>query len=149
MSPDLILVNLAVGVVLPLLVQLLAKAKAPASVKSLISLLLSGAAGVLTPLLTLDSIHWIPVGISIGQIFVVTIASHFGLLKPLNLTGSNGAIANAVPGGVGSEVPDAPAVVTNNVTAGSTYAPMPPAPATPVDAPADPAVPSGGVAPPV
>jgi len=101
MSIDLILVNLAVGVVLPILVQLVAKAKASAAVKSLLSLLLAAVASVLTPLLVVDHIDWRTVGLSLAQVFVMTIASHYGLLKPLNVTGSQGTIAEAVPGGVG------------------------------------------------
>jgi len=53
--------------------------------------------------------------------FVYAVAAHYGLLKPTRVTGQNGAIALAVPGGVGpvsreADVVDAPYVDPDNGT---------------------------------
>jgi len=36
-------------------------------------------------------------------VFLVGVGFHYGLLKPLGATGTDGAIATAVPGGVGAD----------------------------------------------
>ena len=37
-------------------------------------------------------------------VFWASVATHYGLLKPLAITGTNGAIAKALPGGIGRPV---------------------------------------------
>ena len=107
MTIDLLLANAVVGILLPLLVQLLSKATAAAWVKSVISMALSAVAAVLIPLLTLPDIDWRIAALSFVQVFVLAVTSHFGILKPVGVTGSEGMIAVAVPGGLGAEVLEA------------------------------------------
>lgn len=103
MTTDILLVNAIVGILIPLLVQLLAKAKAVGWVKSLLSLALSGLASVLVPLVTQPSIDWKVAALSFVQMFTLAVVSHYGILKPTGVTGSEGLIATTVPGGLGTE----------------------------------------------
>jgi hypothetical protein len=142
MSIDLMFVNALVGILLPLLVQLIAKAHASAQVKSLVNLGLSAAASVLTPLVASSHIDWRLTGLSFLQVFVLAIATHFGLLSPVGLTGSTGLLARIFPGGVGQDT-SLPTVAVAGVPV---PAPVPAAPAIAVPAPVPASAP---VAPPV
>lgn len=102
---NIIVINTIVGVLLPLLVQVAAKHSAPAWLKTIINLFVSAATGVLVPLLSADTIDWKLVIISIFQVFVLSVASHYGLFKPAKVTGSGGVIAKALPGGIGPKAP--------------------------------------------
>lgn len=101
MNLNIIVINAIIGVLLPWLVQLAVKWNAPASVKTLVNLFCSAVAGVLSPLLSADTIEWKIVLLSIIQVFVLSIATHYGLYKPAGVTGSAGAISNVVPIGIG------------------------------------------------
>ena len=100
-TPNLILINALVSVVIPILVALITKATAPASLKSWLALWLSVVAGVLTPLVTTSHIGWQAVAISIFQVFGGQAVSHVCFLKPVGVTGPTGLVATAVPGGLG------------------------------------------------
>lgn len=102
MTIDMLLANALVGVLIPLLVQLLAKAQAPGWVKSLLSMFLAAVAAVLVPLLTLPHIDWKIAALSFVQLFVLAVVTHYGFLKPVGVTGADGVIATAVPGGIGA-----------------------------------------------
>lgn len=149
MSIDLLFVNALVGILLPLLVQLIAKAHASAQVKSLVNLGLSAAASVLTPLVTASHIDWRLTGLSFLQVFVLAVASHFGLLSPVGLTGSTGLLARLFPGGIGQDpaLPQEPNLPSPSVPVASSTpvaaAVADPSSAAPVaQAPADPAAPA-------
>lgn len=101
MTADLLLVNAIVGILLPLLVQLVVKAKAVAWVKTMVNIALSAVASALTPLLASSHVNWQTVALTFVQVFSLTIVSHYGILKPVGLTGAGGVIAALVPGGVG------------------------------------------------
>lgn len=101
MTRDLLIVNLVVGILLPVLVQLLTAAKAPEPVKSLVNLVVAAAAAVLTPLLTVEHVDWTNALLTFGQVFVLSISSHYGLMKPAGVTGSEGRLAKVVPIGIG------------------------------------------------
>jgi hypothetical protein len=105
---DFLLVNAIVGVLLPILTQLVVRAKASPSVKALINLVLATIAGVLTPYLTLDHVPWQSIAVSVVQVLVTSITSYVGLMKPTGLAGSTGLIAQKVPGGIGTETPTTP-----------------------------------------
>jgi|SRR6478735_6167461 hypothetical protein len=107
MSTDLLLINAIVGIVIPALVALLTKAAAPDWVKAVVNLLLAAIAGVLTPMVAsgTDDIDWKVTGLTILQVFVLSVVAHYGLLKPTGLTGGAGVISQAVPGGVGPTDP--------------------------------------------
>lgn len=104
---DVLLLNAVIGVLLPLVNQLLVKAKAPASFKVYANLVLSAVAGAATPYLVADSVPWKVLGLSIVQVFATSVVTHENLWKPTGVTGGDGAIASAVPGGVGPVAPDA------------------------------------------
>jgi hypothetical protein len=100
----------AVSVALPILVALVTKRLASGAVKSLVLLFLSVITGWLTSLYATDGAFELKaaaVGVAVS--FITAVGAHFGLLgsNALNITGKNGAIQTAVPGGLGSAVQDA------------------------------------------
>jgi hypothetical protein len=108
-SPDLQLlltVNMLVSVLIPLLLQAIAHSTASEQYKTLLNLFITAAVGVATPFLTGDvswgSVSWTVLLLSFGQVFVTSILSHYGLWKPLGVTGSTGSISTAIPGGLGA-----------------------------------------------
>lgn len=100
-TQDVLIVSSLVGAGLPALVAVLAHAKAPKAVKALVLLILSTAAGIVVPALSLPHISWTSVGLSVLTAEVTAVASHYGLLKPAGITGSSGLIATKVPTGIG------------------------------------------------
>ena len=101
MTTDLLLVNAIVGIVIPLIVQLLASRTSPDWVKVVVNVALSAAVAVLAPLVTSPHVDWKIVALSFVQVFAVAIVSHLGVLKPAGVTGSEGAIATKFSGGLG------------------------------------------------
>lgn len=101
MTTDLLLVNAIIGVIIPMIVQLLASRTSPDWVKVVVNVALSAAVAVLAPLVASPHVDWKVVALSFVQVFAVAIVSHLGILKPVGVTGSDGAIATRVPGGLG------------------------------------------------
>ena len=103
------ILTLVVSVVLPVLVALATSRLASPGLKAVVLALLAAAVGFLSELL--DALHaGTPYDVGAALLtwlgaFVVAVAAHFGLLKPTGITGSRGAVAAAVPGGVGSDDP--------------------------------------------
>ena len=97
--------NLLVSMFLPIVVALVTKRFATGNVKALVLLFLSIITGWLTSLQATGGTFEIESAItSIIVSFIAAAASHFGLLAPAGVTGKNGAVQVAVPGGVGGEV---------------------------------------------
>jgi hypothetical protein len=98
-------INTGVNVLLPILVALVTARLADGHVKALALLALSAASGFLAS--WLDALNgstafdWSQAGFTVVTGFVVAVAAHFGLWKPAGVTGSSGAVASAVPGGLG------------------------------------------------
>ena len=93
-----------VGVVLPALTALVTKAHAPDAVKAVVLLLLSVLTGWATTLQASGGSFDLKTAvIGVFVAFVTAVASHFGLLKQIGVTGSDGVIARAVPGGIGPD----------------------------------------------
>lgn len=91
-----------VAVVLPALVALVTKQTASGTVKSLVLLLLSGLSATLTQILqNSGQFDWQLTLRDFAVTYVIAVCVHFGLLKPLTITGSDGKIQTAFPGGVG------------------------------------------------
>lgn len=120
---DLSYWNLLVTLVLPGVVALVTKRFAPGNVKAIVLLVLSVIGGLLNQIIAQGGSF--EVGKTLWYVagtFFVAVAAHFGLLAPLGVTGSLGAVAKNVPGGVGpagTEVAPkivAGAVVTDAVT---------------------------------
>lgn len=102
-SPELL--TFVLGVVLPALVALVTKQVASETVKSLMLVFLSGVAGVLTEwqdaMAAGVGMDWGNALWAAFQVFAVAVLTHFGLLKPMGVTGSDGAIQRKMPGGLG------------------------------------------------
>lgn len=108
-----------IGTVLPAVTAFVTQRFATGAVKSLTLLALSLISGGAASLVATDGDFELKAAI-IGFFvtFVTGVASHFGLLKPVGLTGTDGAIARSVPGGLGSDDPEKVSYVEDDVTAG-------------------------------
>lgn len=91
---DLSVAQVILAVVLPALVALVTKNVTHSGTKALILLALSVVTGVLTDVVAQGG-DWnvqTVVGSAFGQ-FALAVVAHYGLLKPLNVTGSHSALA--------------------------------------------------------
>jgi small basic protein len=103
------LLTLLVSVILPILVALATNRLSSPGVKAVVLALLAALVGFLSELLDalVDNTAF-NLGAAVMSwvtAFIIAVASHYGLLKPTGLTGSKGAVAQAVPGGLGTPVP--------------------------------------------
>ena len=86
----------AVSVILPMVVALVTKSDAPSSVKAYVLLGLSALNGFGVELynsLGFEGFDWKVAAVSALVSFVISVGTHSGLLKPSNITGSHGALA--------------------------------------------------------
>lgn len=93
--------NFALGVVLPAAVALVTKANASSALKAWLLVGLSTLTAVLTQFAGGFTLSEFVTAFAVT--FITAICAHYGLLKPTHVTGSDGAVANAVPGGLGKE----------------------------------------------
>lgn len=113
---DLNWLNVIGSVVLPTLVALVTKRIASAGLKSLVLALLSVVSGLVQELVLANGVfEWRSFAANAFTQFVLAVVVHYGLMKPLGVTGSSGAIAQAVPGGVGGTVSAADPARTSRV----------------------------------
>jgi hypothetical protein len=102
---DLNWVMLLSGTVLPFLVALVTARVAWAGLKAIVLAALAAIAGLLNELYTasgvLADIDWSSAGANAITTFLIAVGFHFGLWRPTNLTGVNGAVQQSVPQGVG------------------------------------------------
>lgn len=99
------LLDVIVGVVLPMLVGVITHRLAAGWLKSLVLLALT----VLTALLTdtvVSDFHWRTFGMTFVLQFGSAVVAHYGLLKPVGVTGSNGLIQKLAPAGIGATTSD-------------------------------------------
>jgi hypothetical protein len=105
-TPLGLLIFVLVGLVLPLLVDLVTKRLSSSVVKSMTLLALSLITGVLTEWLAAMNqgvtFDWVSAVYGAAISFVVGTVSFFGLAAPIGLSGYNGAIQKHLPGGIGS-----------------------------------------------
>ncbi len=91
--------ELLLGVVLPMLTGVATKQLAHPGLKAVVLAALSALAGVVAAIVmaagNVAGLDWNVVGSTALESFLLAIAFHFGLLKPLNATGSGGGIARA------------------------------------------------------
>jgi len=98
------LLQILVATVLPMLVALVTSRIAAPSVKALTLIVLSAIGGWLTELQASGGTFVLRNAIvTTVTTLVVAIASHFGIWKPLRITGSGGVIQGVVPIGIGRE----------------------------------------------
>jgi len=96
--------NLAISFFLPVLVALITKRFADSAVKAVALILLSVVTGWLTSLQATGGAFEIKSALTSVLIsFAMAVTTHFGLWAPARVTGKNGAVQVAVPGGVGAE----------------------------------------------
>ena len=99
-APDVL--QLIVGFLLPVLVAIVTKRAADRWYKTVTLLFLSIIAGWLTELQQNDgSFQLWPTVVGIIMTFGTAVVSHFGLLQPVHITGSDGVVQAAIPGGIG------------------------------------------------
>lgn len=99
---DLYWLNLVAAVALPMLVALVTKRLASSGWKAMILLFLTAVSATLTDVIAHNG-HFELVR-TLGTMvlsFVISVAAHYGLLEPLQITGKDGLIQKALPGGVG------------------------------------------------
>lgn len=103
------LLTLLVSVVLPALVALVTRRMASSGLKATVLALLAAVLGFgseLLDALTQGGVFDVGAGVYAWvTAFVIAVAAHYGLLKPTGVTGSQGAIASAIPGGLGADDP--------------------------------------------
>lgn len=98
--------TMIVNTALPLVVALVTSRFADGAVKALTLLALSALSGLLVGVLAAVNaglpVDWSHVLFAALVGYVVAVASHFGLWKPVNLTGANGVIQVKAPAGIGA-----------------------------------------------
>jgi hypothetical protein len=104
--------NLLINLFLPALTAWVTARNASAQLKAVVLLILSALSGFLVS--WLDALNnalifdWSQAGFTALTGFLFAVAVHFGLLKPIGLTGSDGHIQLRLPGGLGDSSAPAP-----------------------------------------
>jgi hypothetical protein len=102
---DLNWLMLLSGVLLPMLVALATAQVANSGVKALVLAVLAAVSGLANELYSvggdLGAYDWNSGLANAVTTFLVGVGLHYGLLKPLNITGRTGVIQDSVPAGVG------------------------------------------------
>jgi len=105
----LAVLNMALSLVLPLVHSWVTNVSAPEQVKVVITALLAAVTGFVTPFISgiqsWTDFDWKLAVLSIASVFFTSVLSHYGLWKPLTVTGSDGSIQARAPGGFGAPVP--------------------------------------------
>jgi hypothetical protein len=108
------LLTLLVSLVLPLLVAVVTTRLASPGLKAVVLAFLAALTGFGSELLDALVNHTAyDVGAAVfawTYSFILAVVAHFGALKPAGVTGSRGAVANALPGGIGWDDPGAHSV---------------------------------------
>jgi hypothetical membrane protein len=96
------LLNLLLAAVLPMLTALITARFANSAVKTLVLVALTVIAVALQGVFDNDGILHVRAFLVQSCLqFLMAVGAHFGLLKPLNVTGESGVVATTVPQGVG------------------------------------------------
>lgn len=98
------ILQLLVGVLLPVVVALVTNRFSGGHVKALTLLFLNIVAAFLTELQKNDgSFQVIPTVVALLYMFGTGVLVHFGLLEPTKVTGSDGIVQKVLPGGFGKD----------------------------------------------
>lgn len=110
-------VALAVGTVLPNLTALVTARMSTSRYKTLVLAVMSVAAGAGQQVLNAHG-TFVPktLGLWAAGTFMTSVVAHYGLLKPLGVTGSAGTLARTLPGGLGGNTSAARAARVPNQT---------------------------------
>lgn len=102
---DLTWLDLLASLVLPMVVALVTSRIAHPGLKAVVLAALSAVTAIVQALISaggaVGAVDWSGSLADAVGIFLVAVALHFGLLAPLKVTGSDGAIQAAVPPGIG------------------------------------------------
>lgn len=105
---DINWLTLVLGTGLPMLVAFITAQEANAGLKAVALAVLSAAGGVLQELVSvggvLGAVDWNASLANAVTVFLVAVGAHYGLLKPVGVTGSDGAIQSNVSKGLGQPV---------------------------------------------
>lgn len=125
MDTSILLISALVGLVIPLVTQLVARAHAPDQAKVVVTLVLVAADGVLTPLVgSSEHVDWKLIGFSMLSAFLTSLGAHQGLWKPFGVTGHEGALGQPV-----SVAPPCPECGPADISASTPTTDLPPDPA--------------------
>lgn len=103
---DVTWLSLLATVLLPMLTALVTNRLAHPGLKAGVLALLALATGVVNELLANDGVGSFQLSSALSttlMVFLGAVGLHYGLLKPTNITGTDGAIAVGLSGGVGSD----------------------------------------------
>lgn len=99
--------NIVVTMLLPAAVALVNTRFAPGHIKALTLLFLSVVGGLINQVIAQGGAFEVKQSLwYVAITFAGAVLTHFGLLKPLAVTGASGAIAKNLPGGIGPEGTD-------------------------------------------
>lgn len=97
--------NILMALILPMLVAVVTNNVASSAVKAVVLAILAAITGLVTELINVGGVltgfDWDTASSNMVWTFLLAVGLHFGLLKPIGLTGAGGAIGSAIPAGVG------------------------------------------------
>ena len=97
---DTALWGLVIGTALPILVALVTAQLAPKPLKTVVLMFLATIITVGQELLAAGSFEVKEALLKFALLFLTSVGLHFGLLKPIGVTGQNGIVQQATPGGL-------------------------------------------------
>lgn len=109
---NLTLLNLLIGVIIPMLVAVLAHVRAASWVKSGLSISLAALGSVLATVVT-SNFHWRTFLVALAVQEVIAFVAHSGLLSQAQITGTTGLIQRLFPHGLGAGTTDSPVASGN------------------------------------
>lgn len=105
---DINWLTLVLGTGLPMLVAFITAQEANAGLKAVVLAGLAAVGGILQELVSvsgdLGALDWNASLANATTVFLIAVGAHFGLLKPVGLTGSDGSIQSNVSSGIGRPV---------------------------------------------
>ena len=105
-SVDVATLSFVSGTIIPVLVALVTRQTASPGLKASINFLLSIVAGFLSAFVAEAQGEIVSIDVAsfvsaVAMAWITSVATHYGLLKPVGVTGTTGAIQTAIPGGIG------------------------------------------------
>jgi hypothetical protein len=99
---DVTWLAVVVGVIIPALVALIKRRYASSALGAWLLLLLSAVGGTVTQIIGNNGSFVVKDALAATAVaFVTAVAAHYGFLKPVNVTGNDGVIMQAIPSGIG------------------------------------------------
>lgn len=97
---DVALWGLIIGTLLPILVGIITARLTPSGGKSIILLFLAAVIAVGQEILAAGSFELKVAVLKFALLFLSSVGTHFGLLKPSGITGAGGLVSNLAPNGL-------------------------------------------------